>query len=151
MPERIDVGCSTSFNGRATNYRANHYRMMSSFGNHIVALDYRGYGDSTGVPSVQGVVHDVLHVFNIIRQACPDNPITVWGHSMGTGVALWTLNHLFQSQTSNAEENRSLNRCIDVFVSIRSDQTFGSRSRSTLLQYDARTHFLSIDTSTTEH
>lgn len=74
--------------------------MMSSFGNHIVALDYRGYGDSTGVPSIHGIVHDVLHIFTTIRNACPDNPITIWGHSMGTGVALWTLNHLFESHTS---------------------------------------------------
>ena len=74
---------------------------MTSFGNHIIALDYRGYGDSTGKPSVRGVVHDVLHVFEIIRQACPDNPITIWGHSMGTGVGLWTASYLVQNQTSN--------------------------------------------------
>ena len=74
--------------------------MMTAFGNHIVALDYRGYGDSTGTPSVQGVVHDVLHLFKSIRQACPQNPITIWGHSMGTGVASWTMHYLFQNITS---------------------------------------------------
>ncbi|CAF4045823.1 unnamed protein product [Adineta steineri] len=84
---------------RATHYRANHYRVMTAFGNHIIALDYRGYGDSTGIASVNGVVHDVLHVFKAIRQTCPENPITIWGHSMGTGVALWTMNNLFQNIT----------------------------------------------------
>ncbi|CAF3990551.1 unnamed protein product [Rotaria sp. Silwood2] len=84
---------------RATHYRANHYRMMTNFGNHIIALDYRGYGDSTGIPSMHGVVHDVLHVFKLIRQVCPDNPITIWGHSMGTGVALLTMNYLFKNHT----------------------------------------------------
>ncbi|CAF1263642.1 unnamed protein product [Rotaria sordida] len=84
---------------RATNYRANHYRVMTNFGNHIIALDYRGYGDSTGIPSIDGVVYDVLHVFKIIRQVCPDNPITIWGHSMGTGVASWTMNYLFNNHT----------------------------------------------------
>ena len=73
--------------------------MMTQFGNHIVALDYRGYGDSTGIPTVQGVVHDVLHVFKTIRKACPDNPITIWGHSMGTGVALWTVSNILQNLT----------------------------------------------------
>ncbi|CAF1376203.1 unnamed protein product [Adineta ricciae] len=85
---------------RATHYRANHYRMMTAFGNHIIALDYRGYGDSTGTPSVQGVVHDVLHLFKSIRKACPQNPITIWGHSMGTGVASWTMHYLFQNITN---------------------------------------------------
>jgi len=73
---------------------------MSAFDNHIITLDYRGYGDSTGTASVQGVVHDVVYVFNVIRQVCSENPITIWGHSMGTGVALWTMNYLFQNQTS---------------------------------------------------
>jgi pimeloyl-ACP methyl ester carboxylesterase len=73
---------------------------MSAFGNHIITLDYRGYGDSTGKPTVHGIVHDVLHVFNVIRQVCPENPVTIWGHSMGTGVALWTMNNLFQNHTS---------------------------------------------------
>ena len=71
--------------------------MMTAFGNHIIALDYRGYGDSTGTPSLQGLVQDVLHVFKIIRKVCPDNPITIWGHSMGTGVALWAIQHLFEN------------------------------------------------------
>jgi alpha-beta hydrolase superfamily lysophospholipase len=73
---------------------------MSAFGNHIITLDYRGYGDSTGTPTVHGVVHDVLHVFNTIRQVCPENPIIIWGHSMGTGVASWTINNLFQNSSS---------------------------------------------------
>ena len=72
---------------------------MTSFGNHIIALDYRGYGDSTGIPTIDGVVHDVLHVFKVVRQVCPENPITLWGHSMGTGVALWTMKNLFENQT----------------------------------------------------
>ncbi|CAF3902495.1 unnamed protein product [Rotaria magnacalcarata] len=85
---------------RATHYRSNHYRVMSAFGNHIITLDYRGYGDSTGTPSVHGFIHDVIHVFNVIRQVCPENPITLWGHSMGTGVALWTMRTLLQNNTN---------------------------------------------------
>jgi pimeloyl-ACP methyl ester carboxylesterase len=71
---------------------------MTSFGNHIIALDYRGYGDSTGVPTVRGIVHDVLHVFRVIRQVRPNNPITIWGHSMGTGVSSWTMKYLFDNE-----------------------------------------------------
>lgn len=73
---------------------------MSGFGNHIITLDYRGYGDSTGTANARGLVHDVLHVFNVIRQVCPENPITLWGHSMGTGVALLAMQNLLQSHSS---------------------------------------------------
>jgi alpha-beta hydrolase superfamily lysophospholipase len=72
---------------------------MTSFGHHIVALDYRGYGDSTGSPTIDGFVNDVRHVFHTIRRACPNNPITIWGHSMGTGVALLTMKQLFEHDT----------------------------------------------------
>lgn len=78
--------------------------MMTAFGNHIIALDYRGYGDSTGTPSLEGVVHDVLHVLKTIRKVCPENPITIWGHSMGTGVALWTMHYLFENITGRLFE-----------------------------------------------
>ena len=87
------------FNYRATHYRANHYRMMTDFGNHLITLDYRGYGDSTGIPSIDGVVNDVLHVYAVVRRTCPENPITLWGHSMGTGVASWTMKVLYQNYT----------------------------------------------------
>ena len=93
---------------RATHYRANHYRVMSSFGNHIIAMDYRGYGDSTGKPTVNGVVADVTHVFHVIRRVCPENPIVIWGHSMGTGVSLWTVFHLFENKTRMKLWNKEL-------------------------------------------
>ncbi len=100
---RLRIKILLKLSSRATNYRANHYRMMTAFGNHIIALDYRGYGDSIGIPSVNGIVHDVLHVFKTIRQVCPENPITIWGHSMGTGVALWTVKNLFQNLTGKID------------------------------------------------
>lgn len=77
--------------------------MMTNFGNHIIALDYRGYGDSSGIPTVKGIVDDVLHLYKVIRKSCPDNPITIWGHSMGTGVASWTMHYLFQNFTTNGK------------------------------------------------
>ncbi len=111
---------------RATHYRSNHYRVMSAFGNHIITLDYRGYGDSTGKPTVHGIVHDVLHVFNVIRQVCPENPLTIWGHSMGTGVALWTMNNLFQNHTSKEIYLFFFGNKISLFDYYRIQKTIGS-------------------------
>jgi pimeloyl-ACP methyl ester carboxylesterase len=104
--------------------------MMTAFGNHIIALDYRGYGDSTGIPSVHGVVHDVLHVFKTIRKVCPDNPITIWGHSMGTGVALWTVNNLFQNLTGISNIELTIRKNGFFF---RFEKTIWCCSRSTIL------------------
>lgn len=85
---------------RATHYRSNHYRVMSEIGNHIIAFDYRGYGDSSGSPNTHGLVQDVVHIYERIREVCPNNPVTIWGHSMGTGVALLSVNFLYYNQTS---------------------------------------------------
>jgi alpha-beta hydrolase superfamily lysophospholipase len=104
---------------------------MSTFGNHIIALDYRGYGDSTGVPTVNGVVHDVLHVFNVIRHVCPENPIAIWGHSMGTGVALWAMHNLFHNHTGIEEEFIFVLKLI--FFSNRVKKTIRSCTRSPIL------------------
>jgi fermentation-respiration switch protein FrsA (DUF1100 family) len=50
-------------------------------------LDYRGYGDSGGKPTEEGVVADAKAVYNYGKSLDPTKSIYVWGHSMGTGVA----------------------------------------------------------------
>ncbi len=55
----------------------------------LLALDYRGYGDSSGSPSEQGLYRDVdafLEVFDErIHQT--DLPVVYWGRSLGGPVA----------------------------------------------------------------
>ena len=52
----------------------------------VLAIDYRGYGLSTGTPSEQGMYRDVDavldHVMTQPRQ--PDVPLIYWGRSLGT-------------------------------------------------------------------
>ncbi len=39
---------------------------LANLGYHVMAIDYRGYGDSTGWPSEQGVVNDVKLIFFLL-------------------------------------------------------------------------------------
>jgi fermentation-respiration switch protein FrsA (DUF1100 family) len=55
----------------------------------VVAVDYRGYGLSTGTPTERGLYRDVdatvSHVQSTLRRA--DLPLIYWGRSLGTAMA----------------------------------------------------------------
>lgn len=46
---------------------------------------FPGWGDSVGTPSERGMTYDALHVFDWIKVRSGDNPVYIWGHSLGTG------------------------------------------------------------------
>ncbi|CAD5231737.1 unnamed protein product [Bursaphelenchus xylophilus] len=81
---------------RTTRHRIELYKILSKMGFHVFALDYRGYGDSTGRPTEDGIVADSRCVFDYVRELIPDRPLLVWGHSMGTGVATRLVSELSQ-------------------------------------------------------
>jgi len=58
----------------------------SGFG--VMAIDYRGYGASTGVPSEAGMRADARAAFDWIHEAAPGSQIAVFGESLGTGPAV---------------------------------------------------------------
>lgn len=57
----------------------------------VLALDYRGYGWSTGVPSEAGLYLDSLTAVREFRARCaePGLPLLYWGRSMGGCVAAY--------------------------------------------------------------
>lgn len=59
---------------------------------NLVVFDYRGYGLSSGTPTVQGVHADAIAVFNsvIYHFRENDHPIFLHGHSMGSFLASYT-------------------------------------------------------------
>ncbi|XP_067627025.1 lysophosphatidylserine lipase ABHD12 isoform X2 [Eurosta solidaginis] len=72
---------------RGSGHRVEMYNVLRKLGYHIISLDYRGYGDSDPVPPTEdGVVRDALTVYEYIGNITT-NPIFIWGHSLGTGVA----------------------------------------------------------------
>ncbi|KAJ7402636.1 Monoacylglycerol lipase ABHD12 [Pitangus sulphuratus] len=70
---------------RGGDHRVELYKVLSSLGYHVVTFDYRGWGDSIGSPSERGMTYDALHVFDWIKARSGDNPVYIWGHSLGTG------------------------------------------------------------------
>ncbi|QLA17495.1 alpha/beta hydrolase [Desulfolutivibrio sulfoxidireducens] len=53
----------------------------------LAAVNYRGYGASTGMATEQTVKADALAVFDALRARYPGAPIAVMGRSIGSGVA----------------------------------------------------------------
>ncbi|NXV10006.1 ABD12 lipase, partial [Cettia cetti] len=84
---------------RGGDHRVELYKVLSSLGYHVVTFDYRGWGDSVGSPSERGMTYDALHVFDWIKARSGDNPVYIWGHSLGTGVATNLVRRLCERET----------------------------------------------------
>ncbi|VDK54267.1 unnamed protein product [Cylicostephanus goldi] len=79
---------------RTIGHRVELYNVLNKLEYHVVAFDYRGYGDSDGDPSEKGLVNDSLLVYEYVKQHCGNNTVIIWGHSMGTGVAVHLVKNL---------------------------------------------------------
>lgn len=75
---------------RAGGHRVSIYKVLSEkLDSHIIAFDYRGYGDSKNVlPTEPGVVEDTQHVYEWLLKRVSPSRVFVWGHSLGTGVGV---------------------------------------------------------------
>ncbi|GMK57057.1 hypothetical protein CspeluHIS016_0308970 [Cutaneotrichosporon spelunceum] len=80
---------------RASPHRVRTYAALSSVLNlNVVAIDYRGFADSTGKPSEEGLKTDARAAYDWVAgrikaagNKVPQNQIIIMGHSLGTGVA----------------------------------------------------------------
>ena len=74
---------------RAFRARVLHYEAYSSrLGANVLAIDYRGFADSTGTPSEQGLITDARASWDwLVQQGAREDDILIVGHSLGTGVA----------------------------------------------------------------
>jgi fermentation-respiration switch protein FrsA (DUF1100 family) len=77
-------------NGDTLNWRVGRDRGLVADGSGLLAVSYRGYEGSTGSPSEDGLHLDAeaAYAFAVDHQIAPDR-IVVWGHSLGSGVAVW--------------------------------------------------------------
>ncbi len=66
-----------------------HSLTATSRQNHVLAIDYRGYGRSTGSPTENGLILDASAAIAWATQEAgiPPNRIVLFGHSLGTAVA----------------------------------------------------------------
>ncbi|KTW31626.1 hypothetical protein T552_00265 [Pneumocystis carinii B80] len=83
------------FHGTACNIAARHrmsfYRIMTSFDDvHVFAVEYRGFGKSSGKPSEEGLIEDGISVVKWAMEVAKVKPssILLVGQSLGTAVAI---------------------------------------------------------------
>lgn len=78
------------FHGNAGNlsHRAITFRIFKALGLGFVALDYRGFGNSTGKPSEAALYRDAEQVLAYINEkfGVEDQKIVLYGESLGSGI-----------------------------------------------------------------
>jgi fermentation-respiration switch protein FrsA (DUF1100 family) len=62
-------------------------RQFHEWGWSTLSFDYRGFGASTGKPSVAGVALDADAAYDFVAQRAPGIPVLAWGESLGGAVA----------------------------------------------------------------
>jgi len=90
VPPRGEKPVVIYFHGNAeiVASRAGRHRVLTAYGNGLVALSYRGYMGSSGSPTEEGLLRDAVAAYRFATARYPSSPIVLWGHSLGTGVAV---------------------------------------------------------------
>jgi fermentation-respiration switch protein FrsA (DUF1100 family) len=70
--------------------RPYHYAGLRALGLSLLAFDYRGYGESEGAPSEDGLYRDADAAYRYLRDTLrvPPERIVLFGHSLGSAVAV---------------------------------------------------------------
>ncbi len=70
--------------------RPTHYAGLRALGLSLFAFDYRGYGESEGKPTEQGLYRDAEAAYRYLRETLSVSPerIVFFGHSLGSAVAV---------------------------------------------------------------
>lgn len=94
MTDEPAKGTVYFLHGNAQNISAHllNIAWLPKRGYHVFAIDYRGYGQSTGSPDLEGALHDIEVGLRwlVERDHMPDRPVHLLGQSLGgaLGIAL---------------------------------------------------------------
>ena len=88
-PLQPSKGVVLYFHGNADNLErwANYHTDMTARGYDFFAMDYRGYGKSTGKPKEQHMYEDARFCYDFLQNKYPPEDIILYGRSLGTGIA----------------------------------------------------------------
>lgn len=64
------------------------HRELIAGGVGLIALSYRGYMGSSGSPTEAGLLRDAEAAYQFAADRYPPERIALWGHSLGSGVAV---------------------------------------------------------------
>ena len=67
-----------------------HYAGLRQAGLNLLAFDYRGYGESEGTPTEEGLYRDAEAAYRFLTEslAVPPGRLVIFGHSLGSAVAV---------------------------------------------------------------
>lgn len=68
---------------------ASTMKRLASMGISVLAVDYRGYGGSTGSPTLSGIKLDALASYDYAKRNLRFDHIIYYGYSLGSNVACW--------------------------------------------------------------
>ena len=80
-------------NGGNLTTLGNQFEAFRSAGFGALAVDYRGFGESQGDPSEQGLYVDGLAAYDKLVEECTPQNIAIYGRSLGGGVATYVAEH----------------------------------------------------------
>ncbi|HWW21752.1 MAG TPA: alpha/beta hydrolase, partial [Steroidobacteraceae bacterium] len=67
-----------------------HAGQLHALGLNVMVFDYRGFGHSAGTASESHIEEDAEAAYqNLIRRGVDPSRIILWGHSLGSGPAVW--------------------------------------------------------------
>jgi fermentation-respiration switch protein FrsA (DUF1100 family) len=75
-------------NGGGIGLRAQRFAAFAAAGFGVLAVEYRGYGGSTGAPSEAGLTRDAEAAYQAALKYAPAPRIVLLGESLGTGLAV---------------------------------------------------------------
>jgi fermentation-respiration switch protein FrsA (DUF1100 family) len=90
VPPQGDKPIVLYFQGNAggLDLRADRFRRLVADGTGLLALNYRGYGGSSGSPSEAGLIADAFAAYDFAAARHPPGRIMLWGESLGTAFAV---------------------------------------------------------------
>jgi uncharacterized protein len=75
-------------NGGSLRYPAERFRKLVKDGIGLIAIDYRGFGGSSGSPSEAGLIADAEAAYAFAAARYPVQQLVLWGESLGSAVAV---------------------------------------------------------------
>jgi len=90
VPPRGDKPVVIYFHGNAeiVPWRAKRHKVTIIDGTGLIAVNFRGYGGSTGAPTEDGLHRDALAAYAFAAERYAPQRIVLWGQSLGTGIAV---------------------------------------------------------------
>ena len=89
-PEGAKKPVIVAFHGNADHAASMAYTLARPLadGYGILLLEYRGYAGNPGTPTEEGLYHDARAALDWLKKAHPTLSVVLYGHSLGTGVAV---------------------------------------------------------------